>query len=57
MITSDPGEMFNEHGCFTHGPEMYDELLRMTLIVKAPGIDEHKIIDKKISLMDLAPTI
>jgi arylsulfatase A-like enzyme len=57
VITSDHGDMFHEHGGFCHQPELYDELLRVPLIVKSPQIDEHRIVDQQVSLINLPPTI
>jgi arylsulfatase A-like enzyme len=37
IVTSDHGEEFGEHGGFWHGTTLYDEQLRVPLIVKLPG--------------------
>ncbi len=58
IITSDHGEEFMEHGGLTHDPKLYDELLRVPLIIHAPDfINGGKSIDSQVSLLDLAPTI
>lgn len=58
IITSDHGEEFMEHGGLTHDPKLYDELLRVPLIIYAPGlINSRERIDCQIELLDLAPTI
>lgn len=57
IITSDHGDMFHEHGGFTHGPEMYDELLRVPMVIKIPGNKMQKNVYEQVSLIDLAPTI
>lgn len=56
IFTADHGEAFGEHGRWGHHPYMYDELLRVPLIVDEP---EHSIqkIDTQVSLIDLFPTI
>jgi arylsulfatase A-like enzyme len=56
VITADHGEAFGEHGRFGHHPYLYDELLRVPLIVHAPGI-EPRTIDQQVSLLDLGPTL
>lgn len=56
FITADHGEAFGEHGRFGHHPYLYDELLRVPLIVRAPNLsDAH--VDEQVSLIDLAPTM
>ena len=36
-ITADHGEEFGEHGAWEHGHAMYDELVRLPLIVAPPA--------------------
>ena len=38
IITSDHGEEFGEHGGKFHGRELHDELLRVPLIIRMPGV-------------------
>jgi len=56
FLTADHGEAFGEHGAKTHGTNLYDEALRIPLILWRPGIDpeEHSEL---VSLIDLGPTI
>lgn len=56
FVTADHGEAFGEHGRFGHHPYLYDELLRVPLFVRGPGIEPRKI-DQQVSLLDLGPTI
>jgi len=56
MIVSDHGEEFWEHGGFEHGHTLYDELLRVPLILKGPGIDPG-VFHAPTSLIDVAPTL
>jgi len=56
VITADHGEAFGEHGRFGHHPYLYDELLRVPLIVHAPGL-ESRTVDQQVSLLDLGPTL
>jgi arylsulfatase A-like enzyme len=37
VVTSDHGEAFYEHGQWRHGDSLYEEVLRVPLIVKWPG--------------------
>ncbi len=58
VLLSDHGEEFYEHGGFDHGRTMYDELLRVPLIVKLPGSRQAGTrIAAPVSLLDVAPTI
>lgn len=56
MIYADHGEEFWDHGGFEHGHTLFDELLHVPLIVKAPGVSASKI-DAPVSLLDVTPTI
>lgn len=57
IVTSDHGEGFGEHGALHHGRRLYDELLRVPLVVRAPGWTPGTTIDAPVSTLDLAPTI
>ena len=56
VILSDHGEEFWEHGGFEHGHTLYDELLRVPLVVKGPGMTAGRF-DAPVSLLDVAPTL
>ena len=58
IITADHGEEFWEHGGFEHGHTMYDELLRVPLIVKFPAdvIPVRRAVTAQVRLLDLMPT-
>jgi arylsulfatase A-like enzyme len=50
IITSDHGEMFREHFKMGHPTELYDELLRVPLIVKSPHVPQDSVVDYLVSL-------
>ena len=56
IITGDHGEAFGEHKMWKHAFEVWEVLVRVPLILYAPGI-EPKRIDERRSSIDLAPTI
>ncbi len=56
IVTSDHGEAFGEHGMIRHGFEVWEELVRVPLIVHVPGAPPRRI-EKARSLIDVAPTI
>jgi len=57
IITSDHGEEFWEHGGFEHGHSMYNELLRVPLIICHPGLETRKKIGQLVRLIDVFPTL
>lgn len=58
ILTSDHGEGFAEHGHWYHGYSIYQEQIRVPLIIKYPyGIPEPKIVQAPVRLIDVMPTI
>ena len=59
VFTSDHGEEFGEHGVVGwHSHTLYDELLRVPLLIRFPGgRDGGLSIDQQVRLLDLAPTV
>src|SRR5206468_277619 len=57
VLTSDHGEEFADHGSFGHGGTLYNELIRVPLIVVLPGQTTGRRIGDVVSLVDVAPTI
>ncbi len=59
VFTSDHGEEFNEHGSVgVHSHTLYDELLRVPLILRMPGAHPDKaIIEDQVQSIDIFPTI
>ena len=58
VFVSDHGEEFFEHGRGGHGHSLYEELLRVPLIIKFPrgGLAGQRVA-ARVSLMDVLPTI
>jgi arylsulfatase A-like enzyme len=56
IVTADHGEAFGEHNKQFHATTLYDELLRVPLLVKIPSV-APRTIDVPVSLVDLAPTL
>ncbi len=58
ILTADHGEEFGEHGGWEHGHSLYNELIRVPLIVKFP---ENRFAGRRIktpvSLADIFPTV
>ncbi len=57
VITSDHGEEYNEHGGLLHGRTHYQELVRIPLIVRGPGVPVGLRIAEPVHLVDVAPMI
>ena len=57
IITSDHGEEFMEHGGVLHGRTLYDELVKVPLILVGPTIPAGKLIETQAELIDIMPTI
>jgi len=56
VFFSDHGEEFWDHGGVEHGHTVYEELLAVPLVIKAPGLEPGRV-DEPVSLMDVAPTV
>ena len=64
VVTSDHGEEFLEHGQWEHQKTLYEEQLRVPLVIKFPNVPHHPggVIDPRrvgvqVSLVDVAPTV
>lgn len=56
VLTSDHGDAFGEHGVWGHGT-LYDEVLRVPLIVRHPVAEKGGRTDMPVSNLDLYPTL
>jgi arylsulfatase A-like enzyme len=58
VFTSDHGEEFGEHGWKGHDETLYEEVLHVPLILRAPGLVPAGVrVPRQVSLVDLAPTL
>ncbi len=59
VLTADHGEEFHEHGGWWHGTTLYDEQIRIPLVVKPPkrAAGPRGRIDGIARSLDIAPTI
>jgi arylsulfatase A-like enzyme len=57
IITADHGEEFLDHGGVLHDNTLYDELIRVPLIMFGPGVPAGKIVEKQVEIIDIMPTI
>jgi len=58
VFTADHGQEFLEHGGYTYGHSLYDEVLRVPLVLAGPGVQSPgQVVDTPVGLLDLAPTL
>jgi arylsulfatase A-like enzyme len=58
IFTSDHGEEFYDHGAWGHGHSLYNELIRVPLIIKFPSSKQKgQKIDSFARLIDVLPTV
>lgn len=56
VISADHGEEFRDHGGLYHGSTLYEEQVRVPLIVNARGLAPRRVA-APVSTVDLAPTV
>lgn len=56
IISADHGEAFGEHGQNFHARSVYEELIRVPLLIHAQQLPPRRV-DTPVTLMDLGPTI
>jgi len=58
IITSDHGQALFDHNQLSHGVSLYDELLKVPLIIKLDkSLNRQRKIKEQVELIDLSPTI
>ncbi|MCX6567256.1 MAG: sulfatase [Candidatus Aminicenantes bacterium] len=58
IVTSDHGEEFYDHGGWTHSHSVYDEIIRVPLVIKMPGSEcRGRRYSSIVRLIDLMPTV
>ena len=55
-ITADHGDEFNEHGIRFHARSLFNQVVRVPLIVRAPGA-RPGVVETPVSLVDVMPTL
>ncbi len=56
IVCADHGEAWGEHKEFFHGTDLYDEQMRVPLIIAIPG-QAPAVINDQVELVDLGPTL
>jgi arylsulfatase A-like enzyme len=57
VLTADHGEGLGDHGWLEHDDNLFDELVRVPLIVRGPGIPAARRVVGPAQLEDLPPTL
>jgi arylsulfatase A-like enzyme len=57
IVLSDHGECIGHHGFFDHHFNLFDDLLRVPLIVAHPKLQAPRVIETPVQLSDLLPTL
>jgi arylsulfatase A-like enzyme len=58
VFLADHGEEFGDHGLWgRHTYSLYEELIRVPLIIVGPGVPVGLTIDEEVQLVDVAPTL
>jgi hypothetical protein len=55
-VTADHGDEFGEHGIRFHARSLYNQVVRVPLLVRAPG-GKGRVVDTPVSLADVMPTL
>jgi arylsulfatase A-like enzyme len=56
VVTADTGQAFYEHGFAGHGRDLYDEIMHVPLILRAPGL-RPGADDRLAQHVDVPPTV
>ena len=56
VYTTDHGELLGNHGLYLKGPTPYDDLMRVTLVARGPGVARDRVVGEPVSTLDLAAT-
>ncbi|HEY2405477.1 MAG TPA: sulfatase-like hydrolase/transferase [Polyangiaceae bacterium] len=56
IVTADHGEEFGDHGGRYHGTSVYEEQVRVPLVIAAPGALSARRIAEPVQTIDLLPT-
>jgi arylsulfatase A-like enzyme len=57
VLTSDHGEEFFEHGVLGHGFSLYQEVVRVPLILRGPNVPAGAVMEAPVQLLDLPATV
>ena len=56
VYTTDHGELLGNHGLYLKHPIPYEDLLRIGMVVRGPGVGADRVVREPVSTLDLAAT-
>jgi len=56
VLTADHGEEFQEHGGLMHGFTLYEEVIRVPLAIRIPGVPGRRV-EEPVGLVQVLPTV
>jgi arylsulfatase A-like enzyme len=56
IYTTDHGDMLGNHGLYLKGPTPYEDLMRVTMVARGPGVAANRVVKEPVSTLDLAAT-
>ncbi|MFB6202305.1 MAG: sulfatase [Halorhabdus sp.] len=57
VVCADHGELFGEHGIYSHEFALYEPLINVPLLIKHPGLPADRDEETQVELLDLYHTI
>ena len=58
IVTADHGEHFGEHGLYGHASSLYDQEVRVPLVIVPPrGGEAGRVVERVVSLRDIPATV
>ena len=57
VMLADHGEEFLEHGLIGHNNDLFEEVIRVPLMIHLPEQTKRLDVDRAVSLVDVAPTL
>lgn len=58
MVTADHGEEFYDHQGWIHGETLYNEVIKVPLLVRFPPlVPRQRVVETPVMLVDLLPTV
>jgi arylsulfatase A-like enzyme len=48
--------MLGNHGLYLKGPTPYEDLMRVTMVARGPGVAANRVVKEPVSTLDLAAT-
>lgn len=57
VVTADHGEQLGEQGYVSHSAQLYEQSLRIPLVMRLPGGPAGRVVPGLVDLVDLAPTL